>query len=114
MNMDENKVLMKSSEDYVSIEQTPDGRYLVYYPMDYPWGIEHRFAEMPMEDVQMILDGKRPIGDIGFKAKYGSWPFTKEENEKYYQEHGINEKLAKIKQWQIDERKIKEAQNNER
>jgi hypothetical protein len=61
--------------------------------------------------VEQYQSGMRSCSDLVFKAKYGSWPFTKEENEKYYQEHGIHEKLAEIKQRQIDERQAKEIQN---
>jgi hypothetical protein len=79
MNVMENEVIMKDNRAYVTIERTPDNRYLVYYPQDSIGGITYKFSEMPEEDVQQVLDGKRTVGDIGFKAAVGEWPSTEEE-----------------------------------
>ena len=49
-------------------------------------------------DYEAYRKGERSAYDIVFKAKNGSWPMSMEENEEYYEENGINELLAKIKQ----------------
>ncbi|GFH43490.1 hypothetical protein Hs30E_20700 [Lactococcus hodotermopsidis] len=53
--------------------------------------------EIEKEDFEEYLAGKRTGGDLMFKAAYGTWPLPQEEQEKYYEEQGINDMLAKIK-----------------
>ena len=48
-------------------------------------------------DYEAYLAGDRTGSDLMFKAAYGTWPLPKAEQERYYEEHGINDMLAKIK-----------------
>ena len=54
-------------------------------------------TKISQDVLDQVLVGDRSGEELQFYAEVGTWPLPKAEQEKYYEEHGINDMLAKIK-----------------